>query len=496
MKIGKIYRNLSIQNKLAAVFIMMSALIFFVNMLIYNNLNSMIESIDRIYAGNVSLNEMAETLTNVQDNMADFLKTKNTDYLELYYKYEQDYSNQLQTLCSGPGSTEIEHLESMVRSLSNTYLGITNETVQAKRGRNVEKYSEGYDEATRIYGYINTYITSLNNERFKDSSSRYEGLVSSLRIAEFFSLSVIVTIAITSFFLVILLTKSIIAPLTDLAKRADDVSHGDFDGDLLTVRSDDEIGVVTKAFNQMLLSIREYISQIRERVEMESAMKEKELKMEASLKDAQLKYLQAQINPHFLFNTLNAGTQLAMMEGAERTNRYIQKMADFFRYNVRKNNDDVTLEEEIELVDSYIYIINVRFSGEVHFEKHIEDELLDIRIPSMILQPIVENSVNYGIRNIDWEGHIDLSLYREGNDACLCVQDNGIGISRENIEKILSKNMGPSELSKDSNGVGLANVITRLEMYYDKTDIFDIESEGENKGTKVIIHIPINNGDK
>ncbi len=115
MKITKIYRNLSIQNKLAAVFIMMSALIFFVNMLIYNNLNGMIESIDRIYAGNVSLNEMAETLTNVQDNMADFLKTKNTDYLELYYKYEQDYSNQLETLCSGPGSTEI--VDVMLKSI-------------------------------------------------------------------------------------------------------------------------------------------------------------------------------------------------------------------------------------------------------------------------------------------------------------------------------------------------------------------------------------------
>lgn len=92
-------------------------------------------------------------------------------------------------------------------------------------------------------------------------------------------------------------------------------------------------------------------------------MKEKELLMETHLKDAQLKYLQAQINPHFLFNSLNAGAQLAMMESADRTYDYIQNMAAFFRYNIKKDHDEVTLEEEIRLVDNYIYILNVRFSG-------------------------------------------------------------------------------------------------------------------------------------
>ena len=101
-------------------------------------------------------------------------------------------------------------------------------------------------------------------------------------------------------------------------------------------------------------------------------------------------------------NTLNAGAQLAMMEGADRTYRYVQKVADFFRYNVKKNNDTVTLREEISLVDTYIYILNVRFSGDIHFRKEVDESLLDVQVPSMILQPIVENSVNYGIRNIDW----------------------------------------------------------------------------------------------
>ena len=133
-------------------------------------------------------------------------------------------------------------------------------------------------------------------------------------------------------------------------------------------------------------------------MEIQQSLKEKELMMEAHLKDAQLKYLQAQINPHFLFNTLNAGAQLAMMEGADRTYDYVQNVAEFFRYNVKKGNETVTVREEIELVDNYIYILNVRFSGEIHYEKKIEESLLSIQMPGMILQPVVENCVNHGIR--------------------------------------------------------------------------------------------------
>ena len=109
----------------------------------------------------------------------------------------------------------------------------------------------------------------------------------------------------------------------------------------------------------------------------------------------------------------------------------------------------------------------------------------------MILQPVVENSVNYGIRNIDWEGHIKLSLYREGDNACLCVEDNGVGIEPDMIEKIMKREVTSTDVSDDSNGVGLSNVITRLRLFFAREDIFTIESEGYNKGTKTTIRIPL-----
>ena len=125
----------------------------------------------------------------------------------------------------------------------------------------------------------------------------------------------------------------------------------------------------------------------------------------------------------------------------------------------------------------------------------LDESLLQIQVPSMILQPIVENSVNYGIRNIDWEGEILLSVYRMNDTVCVSIKDNGIGISREKIDKILSSQLRASDLSGDSNGIGLDNVIGRLRLFLDDEDVISIMSEGENKGTEVRIYIPVREGE-
>ena len=194
----------------------------------------------------------------------------------------------------------------------------------------------------------------------------------------------------------------------------------------------------------------------------------------------------------FLFNTFNAGAQLAMVEGADRTGEYISNMADFFRYNVKKDNEQVKISEEIELVDSYIYIMNVRYSGEIKFRKDIDSSLLGVVIPSMIIQPIVENSVKYGIMDLeDRDKEITLMLYREDDMACLEVSDNGAGMDEEVIERVLARrSRGPGSDNTEEKSVGLANVLSRLDIFYDKKEEVEIKSTlGE--GTSVIIRIPM-----
>ena len=173
--------------------------------------------------------------------------------------------------------------------------------------------------------------------------------------------------------------------------------------------------------------------------------------------------------------------------------KVLQNVADFFRYNIKKDNDIVTIEDEIHLVDNYIYILNVRFSGEIHFEKEIDESLLATKIPGMILQPIVENSVNYGIRNIDWEGHIKLSVSKKDENICIAISDNGVGISTDRIDAIMHNQgvMDNVESERtDSNGVGLTNVMERLRLFFGGWDCFEITSDGKNQGTLVTITIP------
>ena len=213
--------------------------------------------------------------------------------------------------------------------------------------------------------------------------------------------------------------------------------------------------------------------------------------MENHLKEAQLKYLQSQINPHFLFNSLNAGAQLAMMEDAEQTGIFVEKMADFFRYNVKKGQEDATLGEELEAVDNYIYILNVRFAGDIHFSKDVDESLEEVRMPSMILQPVVENAVNHGTRDIEWEGKIHLTVTGDADYIRISVKDNGKGMTQEQIENVLSGNKEHGNEEGDSTGIGMNNVISRLELYYEESGLVEINSEGEGKGTEVVIYIPV-----
>lgn len=485
------FQRMSLQTKMALIYIITSLIIFVANLFMYININNMVSRLDMVYQGNNRLNELGQALDNVQNSMTDYLNTKFSDSLEDYYRNEQEYQALVEAMNAQVTNDPSTAMERNIRNMSENYLLLTNQTVEAKRGRNVEKYKVRYENAAKLYDYISTYIYSLNNELFRNNSYTYEALSVSFKSLELTSNAILVCVAVCNIILTIALTRTITNPLKTLSVAANEVARGNFEIEQLEVQSEDEVGVVTKAFNKMIINTRAYIERIKTSMEKERAMKERELLMEAHLKDAQLKYLQAQINPHFLFNTLNAGAQLAMMEGADRTYQYVQNMADFFRYNMKNNNEIVTLGEEINLVDSYIYILNVRFSGEIHFHKEIDERFYGVHVPGMILQPLVENSVNYGIRDIDWEGMITLSVCQIEDNVCVSVKDNGIGISQDKIDKIMSGSLKKEDVSKNSNGIGLDNVINRLKLFLESEDVFEILSEGKNLGTEIRIYLPV-----
>ncbi len=480
----------SISAKLISIFLLITGILFITNIGVNAYINRSLRRVDTVYSSNIVSNELSEKLKEVQSNVHEYLITKSATSLVSYYKSEQEYRNLIDSLNDNVTDDELLMLEKNIKSMSETYLTLTDETVKEKRGRNVVKYKTSYEETKEINHYINSYISNLSAEQLKQNSANYKLLIVSLRYTEAFSLIIMISIVGISLCLLLIILRNMIGPLVQLAHNANEVAHGNFDTGFITPKSKDEVGILASTFNTMLKNIKSYIERIKEDMENEQRLKEKQLMMENHLKDAQLKYLQAQINPHFLFNSLNAGVQLSMLEEADRTGLFLEKMADFFRYNVKKMEQDATLSEEIESVDNYIYILNVRLTGDIRFSKEISGDIEEVLVPSMILQPIVENAVKHGIRDIGCDGEIHLKVEEWKDDLLISISDNGAGMTQEKIKEILSDDSSTSAVDTDSTGIGLTNVMSRLRLYYGREDLLTIHSEGRDLGTEIRIVIP------
>lgn len=478
----------SIRYLLVTIYLSVCVILVLLNFLIFFNLNRRLSSIDEVYESNMVNAQLEESLRFVQDSMTDYMMTKSTDSLEAYYSNVSMLQAQKASLTKDSYASIIEVEQNNISYMIDSYLELTDKAIASKRGRNIRMYRENHDKATEIYNYISSYIYALNNEQFAINNRNYDDLLYSLSVLEHVSIVMLGLMIVVGVTISYYMTKKFISPLTDLTNKAVEFGEGNFDLTFDIKANSIETFVLTETLNEMAESIRSYIEQVKESAEKEKDLMEKELRMEAELNEAKLNYFQAQISPHFLFNTLNAGAQLAMMEEADRTYSFINVLADFFRYNIQ-TSDVTTLREELNLIEKYIYILNVRFSGEIHVIRDIDESLTDVMMPTMILQPIVENCVNYGIRNVEWEKKIYISVYDGEDEVLVSIADNGVGIDPALIPGILSGEISDHEKSADSNGVGIPNVDARLQLFFHTEHAIEMISEGNNQGTEVIVHL-------
>jgi len=214
------------------------------------------------------------------------------------------------------------------------------------------------------------------------------------------------------------------------------------------------------------------------------------------LKEAELKFLQSQINPHFLFNTLNAAAQLAAIEGADKSSEFIVSISNLFRYNLKNIDELTTLEDEIQYVKYYMQILKTRFGSRIDFYTDIDETTFDIMIPRIVIQPIVENAFIHGLQNLERHGEIHLNVRREGDYIMVEVIDNGIGMDSDCIEEILRFEEDGSKYRNRLTGIGMSNVLYRLQLFFNIEDprkLLSIESEIDH-GTKVTLKLPIMKG--
>ena len=196
----KKWESLSIRVKLTSAFLFTLLILFFINLFLYLNVNSMLERINEVYQSNSSLNELSETLERVQSSMEEYLSVKNTDTLEAYYQSCQELNGQLQDLNDEICGNEMLMMERNIRRMTGEYLEVADEAMQAKRGRNIERYGQKYEEASVKFRNISDWIYSLNNLQFEVNTESYLGLVEALRTFENFSLVILVLAGIANGF--------------------------------------------------------------------------------------------------------------------------------------------------------------------------------------------------------------------------------------------------------------------------------------------------------
>lgn len=201
------------------------------------------------------------------------------------------------------------------------------------------------------------------------------------------------------------------------------------------------------------------------------------------LKDSQLKALQSQINPHFLFNTLNSISALALIEDAPRTKKVVCNLSEILRYTLKRTSAVVDLEDEINYITSYLNLQKIRFGSRLEFHIDVDDKYQKIKIPFMIIQPFVENSIIHGIGLKEEGGLIKIKAYKSCKALIISIEDNGVGIDEEKLRLI---NSGKASEKNSSHGIGIVNVKQRMNYFYGKNYSVNITSS-KNKGTKVKI---------
>ena len=481
----KKFRQLSLQAKMSSIFVLANLVVFAVTVILLLGINSMSSEIDKVYQGNLRLNEVSDALMAVQDSMTDYLNSKTSDSLEEFYRNEQTYSQLVQDMSDEVTGATFQRMERSIRHMSEEYLDLVSQTIEAKRGRNVEKYRVRYENATQMYEYINTYIYSLNNEQFRSNSENYSRLSAAFRNFEMVSVIALSIVIVVSVSIVVKLTGEIISPLKDLAVTADEVAGGNFDTELLQVQSEDEIGVVTGAFNQMLISIRQYLESLRESMEIRRSLMEKELLMEAHLKDAQLKYLQAQINPHFIYNTLD-NIRYLIPTDPQRAQQLIGRFIGILRYSINNTKHNVTVKDDLKYLQDYLVIQSTRFGANFSYEIDIDDACMEFIIPKLLLQPLLENSIKYGFQKKPCI-HIRVRGWLGEDALYFTVEDNGGGVDETMLEQ-LRDILRSDEVNIEHNG--LQNINRRIWLGYGGDSGLTIDStEGEGFTVKLKLRL-------
>lgn len=267
-------------------------------------------------------------------------------------------------------------------------------------------------------------------------------------------------------------SKSLTRPLEELTEMTDRIKKGETDL-RVTVKKHDEIGALGQSFNEMLDQIE--------------ALLVREYETKLLLNRAEYNALQAQINPHFLYNTLDTMSSIAQVRHCDEVSHLCQSLSNIFRYSLDMKNPFSTVAKEIVHLKNYIYVMDVRMRDHVIYEFDIDDDVLRDTVPRICVQPLVENALNHGLRNVRGEKRVVIRAKVQEENLVIAVEDNGVGL--ENAKE-LNRKMKENDLDlvERGNSIGLININARVKMLYGDAYGIQVES-APGTGTRVYLTV-------
>ena len=377
------------------------------------------------------------------------------------------------------------------------------ETYQAYRDELAETQVRESDFVERLYRvykmqeYLQTYARRLVQVTLKEGNDSYQEKVPVFYNMPYLILAISAVFMGFVMFLTKILSNALVSPAVLLAQCARKIAKNDFTGEDPSVENRDEMGELVRAFNKMKRSTKGYIDTLKENHRMSELLHREEIErveMEKQLSGARLELLKSQINPHFLFNTLNMIACMAKLEEAVTTERMISSMGSLFRYNLKTSEQIVTLARELKVVQDYMYIQQMRFGSRILYSCDLKVDAEQAMIPAFTLQPVVENAMVHGLSKKEQGGRVHVRIWEQGNRLVISVADTGLGMSEERLAEVTE---AMKERRTSRIGIGLGNIYKRIHMMY-KQGEFRIASI-EGRGTVIQMFIPQekhNRGDK
>ncbi|WP_069999479.1 sensor histidine kinase [Cellulosilyticum sp. I15G10I2] len=452
--------------------------------------NRIIKEYDAFVEQGVELSQLPFVIQILDIELENYIIFNREGAFEKYQSHAQILEDTLKKFDGVSGSDEYRFY---LRTLSNMY-------------RNIDSFAQGENNANIFNTFYNPQMGIKTQTKFlilqaeklalsylKYSSLHYRDVLIRYREIVMVRNGILLIAFVLISIWILRRGGDMLLDMENVSKNALILAEGNWDVADIDESRFYEINNIILAFNMMKLNIKNYIEKLAEKAEIERNYFLEKLhnaEKDKTIKETKLLALQMEINPHFLFNTLNTIGRTALLEDTESTIKLVESVSNIMRYSMRSEAHTANLSEELDALESYLSIQRLRFKNKLVFNLEVDSsiKLESVLIPPLILQPIVENAIIHGMSSVTKGGVIGILISKKIDSVMICIKDNGKGIEKALLDTI---NRGESiQIRQEEKSIGVENVKLRMHHYYGEDGLVTYNSV-RDEGTTVLIRIPM-----